>query len=231
MKKIFLLLIILMNFSKLFSQEKNLIEIGVDNYHFHFADEDLAVAPDYPYNYSKGGLKLGYYYNPTKLFAFYSSFNLGIGHIDRGFPQYYANGIQAVNRDLLTYQEIFIGSSYNPLCSNKLFFHFGIGLNRLFLEGNPDYTYTQNSSGLTFVNYGGSAASSYWVHWLNSMSSTSNNQTTIKGYPDFERISFALDIGAHVKIYHTFHFYFNLTPIFVTPIRFDYNLGFSWIGQ
>ena len=197
------------------SQDKNSWEVGVFGvFVYHLVDEDAAVAPDKPLTEFNIDLRLAYYRNPVKVISYYTSLNLGIGLVKRGFPETENFLDRAFSQDLV------FGFTFNPAHSKRLWFNFGAGLNRLIIQGEPDYYYV-SSGGITFTG------SHPWTRMLNNMITSGSG--VVKGYEEFERLGLAADIGMHLRLSGKFYFYGNYKPVYAFPLRHDYNAGFSFI--
>ncbi len=198
-----------------YSQDKNSWEVGVFGvFVYHLVDEDVAVAPGKPLTEFTVDLRLAYYRNPLKVVSPYASFNIGLGLVERGFPEWESIDNRAYSQDLV------LGLTFNPAHSKRLWFNFGAGLNRVVIEGEPDYHYTP-SGGITFTG------NHPWTRMLNNL--VTSGSGVILGYEEFERLGWVADIGLHLRLSGKFYFYGNYKPVYTLPIRHDFNAGFSFI--
>lgn len=222
MKKLLHLLIVLSVIcyaSNSFAQGRNSkFEISCFGaFSFNLVNEDLAVAPDKSYtNYGWEYLRLAYHTNPEEVFSSWLCLKLGASTVVRGIS---SNFVFKYTPDDVSHQEIYAGTNLNPFHSSKMWFHFAAGLNRLHIDGLEDIE-AGRGPGITFVG------NNIWNKFINNLQAPNG---IIKGYPDYNRFSAALNVGVNLRIWGVFALYLDYTPVLVTPIRNDISAGLTFI--
>jgi hypothetical protein len=184
-------------------------------YCYHLADVDLAISPENDYTqYNWECFRFAVHGNTLHTFGLYSCFNLGIGAVTRDISTNW-RGVP----DYSSHMEFYLGTTVNPLHSKRVWYHFAAGYNKLHIGGEGDMT-TGGGPGITYVG------NNPWNKWLNNLP-TSNG--VITGYPAFNRAGMALNAGVTLRILGAFSFYFDYTPILISPIRNDFSTGLTFV--
>jgi hypothetical protein len=186
--------------------------LGMGMYRYNLDATDLAVSPTAKYIHELADFTLAYHRSPFQLLGFYASCSYEIGSIERGIWENFPDGALCFN--------YFIGLTYNPFSSNRLWFHVAGGQNILSIEGESNIHQTYE----TIHYYGLDNESNIWAHWMNGLSENGDGDV-IKGYPRFKRKKYSMEIGTTINIIKYCQAYVNYTPVFAKPIRHDYKIG------